>query len=223
MSAPSLPQAGTQSPAQPTSAPTVLTPPSTATVPTVQGPSCHKTVTFAVAANGGLVYRLPHSSAKWFEKTEKKFAGLCFSQFGVRSNPADEQYLVVLSTSKAAFNGLQPLFRTYTNMDTSLVPSSGTVTDVRGAWDYTYRETATTTTTMTTQENVPHTDTTTTLYANAYNEAGDLVGAAQRSVTVRQGRALGNAAGHNLGVSLSPIDIKEHLLEDITKQVNALH
>ena len=41
---------------------------------------CKRSVTFAVATNGSLVYRLPNVSLKWFDNAQKKFPCLCFAQ-----------------------------------------------------------------------------------------------------------------------------------------------
>jgi hypothetical protein len=186
---------------------------------------CQRAIIFAVATKSGLVYRLPDVSSKWFEKTQKKYTNTCFSQYGVHSGSAagEKNYLVVLSTSKAAFNGLLPVYRTNTSSSTSPITGSGTITDNFGAtWNYTYQGTMTTTTTTTTQTDVPYTDTTVGLYANAYSEKGALVGEAERATTRRQGGDAGNTLGYNLGAALGSMHIKEHLLESIVKQVSSL-
>ncbi len=86
-------------------------------------------------------------------------------------------------------------------------------------WNYTYEGTETTTTTTTTQENLPYTDTTSTLYVNAYSQTGALVSQRWRSVTTRQGGEGANTLGYNLGAALSAIHIKERLLKDAVGDV----
>ncbi len=189
---------------------------------TAQG-ACQKAIMFAVAESGGLAYRLPNVSIKWFEKTEKKFFGVCFSQLGTHANSGDKHYLVVISTSRTAFDGLLPVFSTNTSRDTTPVSGSGTVTDNYGStWNYTYDGSVTKTTRTTTQTNMPYTDTTTGLYANAYNETGTLIGAAEKSATFRQGGDAANTLGYNLASRLLSVNIGERLLENVVKQISTL-
>jgi hypothetical protein len=185
--------------------------------------SCKKSITFAVASTGNLDYRLPNVSSKWFSKTQKKFPSICFSQIGQSASTDNENYLIVLSTQSSAFNGLYPVFRTSTNTATSPSSGSGTISDNSGStWNYTYQGTVTTTTTTTNQANLPYTDTTLGLYANAYNEEGRSIGSAQRSETFRQGGDAANTLGYNIGARLSSINIKERLLEEIVTKINSM-
>jgi len=184
---------------------------------------CKKSITFAVASNGSLDYRLPNVSSKWFSKAQKKFPNLCFSQFGESSATGNEHYLIVLSTQSSAFNGLYPVFRTSTNTTISPTSGNGTITNNSGSdWNYTYQGTIATTTTTTTQANLPYTDTTLGLYANAYTEEGKSIGSAQRSETFRQGGDAANTLGYNIGARLFSINIKERLLEDIVTRINSM-
>ena len=183
--------------------------------------SCTKTVTFAVAENGSLDYRLPKVSPKWFEKTQKKFPNVCFSQYGVTASTNTEQYLIVLSTQSSAFNGLYPAYRTTTDTAINPVSGNGTISDNSGSsWSYTYQGTITTTMTTTQQTDLPYTDTTIGLFANAYDQRGNPIGSAQRAESFRQGGDAANTLGYNLGARLSAIHIKERLLEDIVNKVN---
>ncbi len=184
---------------------------------------CKKSITFAVASDGSLDYRLPNVSSKWFSKAQKKYPNVCFSQFGESFATGNEHYLIVLSTQSSAFNGLYPAFRTSTNTAMSPTSGSGTITDNSGsAWNYTYQGTITTTTTTTTEANLPYTDTTLGLYANAYTEEGKSIGSAQRSETFRQGGDAANTLGYNIGARLSSINVKERLLEEIVTRINSL-
>ena len=79
--------------------------------------------------------------------------------------------------------------------------------------------TETTTTTTATQENLPYTDTTSTLYVNAYRQNGALVSQRWRSITTRQGGEGANTLGYNLGAALAAIHIKERLLKDSVEDV----
>lgn len=186
-------------------------------LPKVSGTkTCQKTITFAVAQNGGVTYRLPNISQKWFKEAEKKHRNVCFLQYDAHSG--QENYLVVLSSSSSAFNGLQPVFHRDTTMEP--VSGSGTLTDnTGGTWDFTYQGTITTTTT--TQTNVPYTDTTRFYYANAYREDGSLVATSERTASARQGGDPYNSMGYNLTSALLSIHLKNHLLDEIVKKISA--
>lgn len=176
--------------------------------------TCQKAISFAIARGGGLQFVLPNVSPKWLDKIQKKYTGVCFPQH--RSEVGQTNYLVVLSTSSSVFNGLEPVYRTSTT--TTPVSGSGTVNDnYVSTWNYTYDGTVTSTTT--TEANVAYADTTTVFYANAYNESGALVGASERSTSVREGGDPSNAAGYNIASALMSIHLKEHLVESIIKQV----
>jgi len=184
--------------------------------------NCAKVVTFAVAERGNLVYRLPNVSPKWFEKAEKKFPNVCFSQNGSYANATADQFLIVLSTNSSAFNGLYPSYHTSTNTTTSPVSGNGTVTNYSGSsWEYTYQGTVTSTATTTQETNLPYTDTTLGLFAGAYDESGKQLGSAYRSESYRQGGDGANTLGYNLGARLAAIHIKERLLDDIVGKVHA--
>jgi TPR repeat protein len=185
--------------------------------------ACNKSITFAVASNGSLVYRLPNVSTKWLANVQKKFPNVCFPQDGGIPATGAANYLIVLSTQSNEFNGLYPTYRTSTDTTTSPTSGTGTVTDSSGsAWNYTYQGTITSTTTTTTQTDIPYTDTTVGLYASAYSEDGRQVGWARRAESYRQGGDPSNTLGYNLGARLASIHVKEHLLDDIVGRVNAL-
>ena len=100
------------------------------------------------------------------------------------------------------------------------ISGSGTVTNNYGStWSYTYSGTVTTTTITTTETNLPYTDTTIGLYANAYNESGTAVAWAQRAVSYRQGGDGMNTLGYNLGSRLGSIHVKEHLLNAVMERL----
>jgi hypothetical protein len=86
-------------------------------------------------------------------------------------------------------------------------------------WNYTYEGTETTTATTSIPENLPYTDTTSTLYVNAYSQNGSLVSQRFRSITTRQGGEGANTLGYNLGAALGAIHIKERLLKDAVEDV----
>jgi len=181
------------------------------------GSSCQKAITFAIARRGGLQFALPNVSAKWLDKMQRKYPGVCFPQR--RPEAGQSHYLVVLSSSSSVFNGLEPVYQT--NTSTAPVSGSGILTDSYGStWSYTYEGTETTT--MTSEANVPYADTTTAFYANAYSQGGRLVASSERTRSVREGGDPSSAAGYNITSALLSIHWKEHLVESIIKQINSL-
>jgi hypothetical protein len=181
--------------------------------------TCDKNISFAVAEAGQVVSRVPKFTDKWVEKNQSKYPTLCFSQ--VPSETA-ENYVIVFSTSRAVFNGIDPTLRTQTSTTTSPVSGSGTiVSNYGGVWNYTYSGTETTTTTTTAQVNLPYRDTSNYLYAYSYNQRGVLISGRWRAITTRQGGDGSSTLGYNLGSALGSIHMKERLLkssvEDISK------
>jgi hypothetical protein len=174
--------------------------------------SCTKTISFAVLSGTQAASTVPAFAQKWIGKNAKKFPTLCFSQ---APNPHTANYVLVLSTSQSAFNGIYPTVHRSTNTDTMPVSGNGTVTDnYGGMWSYSYTGTATITTTTTSQVNLPYTDTTNALYINSYDQNGRLLSQHSRSVTSRQGGDGYNTLGYNLGSLLFAIGVKERLLKE---------
>jgi hypothetical protein len=183
---------------------------------------CKRAVTFAISSNGSLAYRLPNVKAKWFDSALKKNPDICFSQYGSGRVSDAMPFLIVLSTSQSAFNGLYPSYRTNTSTSTVPISGSGTITGNNGStWNYTYQGQDTVTTTTTERTDVPYQDTTVGLYAMVYDDKGNAIGSAQRTETFRQGGDPNNTLGYNLGSRLAAIHIKEHLLEDALKRILA--
>jgi hypothetical protein len=174
---------------------------STSSLPTSQNSGgCVKNISFAVAEGGQIVSRAPQFTQKWIEKNQKKYSGLCFSQ---TPNPEATNYVLVFSTSRSSLDGIFPTVVTSTSTNSSPISGSGTITSNSGSmWNYSYEGTETTTTTTATEENLPYTDTTSTLYVNAYRQNGALVSQRWRSITTRQGGEGANTLGYNLGAAL---------------------
>lgn len=97
---------------------------------------CAKTVSFAVAEEGQPVPAIPKFTLKWLgSKTRREdFGKLCFAQV-----PAAEStnYVIVFSTTPAAFEGLKATAHTYR---TSAEGHSGgaAVSSYGGTWTYAY-------------------------------------------------------------------------------------
>jgi YD repeat-containing protein len=179
---------------------------------------CERNVSFAVAESGQIVPRVPGWVQSWIGKNQKKYPGLCFSQF---PNPKSSNFLLVLSASQTAFNGLYPTVRTNTDTSTTPVSGRGTVTDNNGGmWNYTYSGTVTTRTTNATQQNLPYTDTSNTLYLYGYDSHGKLMSEHWRTITTRQGGDGENTLGYNLGAALGAMHFKAHLLKSGILDIN---
>jgi hypothetical protein len=178
---------------------------------------CDKNISFAVAEGGQVVSRVPTFADKWVSKNARKYSGICFSQV---PNSQAANYLLVFSTSQAAFNGIYPTVRTSTSTNTTPVSGNGTVTDSYGSvWNYTYDGTVTTTTTTTTHENLPYTDNSATIYLGSYDQHGRLISERWHTITTRQGGDGMNTLGYNLGAALGAMHTKERLLKSVVKDV----
>ncbi len=107
---------------------------SAASLPTV----CSKNVSFAVAENGQPVPAIPKFTAKWLENKSHRehYSNLCFSQIPAASLT---NYVVVFSTSEAAFNGLTPLAHTYSSAAAPGHEGPGAASSYGGTWDYVYK------------------------------------------------------------------------------------
>lgn len=178
---------------------------------------CAQTISFAIARGDRVEPVVLAFTEKWISKNQKKYAGLCFGQ---TPNPEAKNYLLVFSTSEAAFQGVYPTLRTTTSVTSTPVSGSGTVTNNYGStWNYSFDGTMTTTTTTATQVDLPYTDTAHNIFLHVYDQNGLLVSDRWRTVTTRQGGDGANTFGYNLGAMLSAIHIKERLLKDGVQDV----
>jgi len=224
--APASPSSAADSATPATPSPTQSTPPAlypsanrlaTSAIAIQAKGECSRNISFAVAENGQVSPRVPGFAQKWTQKNQKNYPGLCFSQ---SPNSSAINFLFVFSTAQTAFNGLYPTVRTNTQTDITPVSGSGTVTNNYGSsWNYTYDGTVTTTTTSTTHDNLPYTDTTNGLYLNAYSQQGTLIASRGRTETTRQGGDPYNTLGYNLGSALAAIHIKERLLKEVVDAI----
>lgn len=184
--------------------------------------SCEKFITFAMAENGSLVPKPPNVSDKWWKKMRNKYRNVCFEGMGSPSSTS-VHYLIVLSESESAFNGLYPVFRTETDINTTPISGSGTITDYTGSrWFYSYQGTLTTTTTTTTQTDLPYTDNTYGAFANAYSADGRLIASDRKYVTYRTGGDAANSFGYNLASRLFSGDPSKKVVESMLKQLSVL-
>jgi PEGA domain len=111
----------------------------TTPAPTTSTPaasSCSKNVSFSVAEGGQPVPAIPKFALKWLDSKAPRehYGGLCFSQIPSAARP---NYVVVFSTSEAAFQGLTPSAHTYTT-DTPGHASTAALNSSGGTWAYAY-------------------------------------------------------------------------------------
>jgi hypothetical protein len=132
---------------------------------------CTKNVSFAIAESGQPVPAIPKFAVKWIDKLahQPESKTLCFSQIpsSIMSN-----YLVIFSSSEAAFEGLTPSAHTYTS--TKAGPGdTNTVSSYGGTWSYSYVGTPppnTTTTLDLRRDDKPK-----SLFVRAYNQQGRVI------------------------------------------------
>jgi hypothetical protein len=98
--------------------------------------ACSKNVSFAIAEGGQPVPAIPKFTLKWLEGKSRKeqYSKICFSQI---PSGTLQNYVVVFSSSAAAFNGLTPSAHTYSSS-----PHEGDnktpVSSYGGTWSYAY-------------------------------------------------------------------------------------
>ena len=180
-----------------------------------------KNISFACAPSNAVYLCSPKWTEDWVRKNAKEFAGIRFSQTPV---PGAENYLVVFSTSMSVLSGFQPVVRWNTTTSTADVSGRGTVADDYGStWTYTYQGTATVTTMTTTQEDVPYTVETTTIYASAYGgPLNSLVAQNSEWTSRQQGGDATAGVVTNLAGIIRGIRIKTRLLDGVVKDVAKL-
>ena len=97
---------------------------------------CSKNVSFAVAEGGQPVPAIPKFAVKWLESKapRDRYSNICFSQIPSATRP---NYVVVFSTTDAAFQGLTPSAHTYST-DTPGHAATGALNSSGGTWAYAY-------------------------------------------------------------------------------------
>ena len=183
------------------------------------GQTCDKAVSFALADASGVHPFLGTGNwiAKWIQKNAKKYPEICFSQAPMQGR---KNYLVALSQSAGYLTGFDPVVRTNTSTSTSPVSGSGTVTDnYGGMWNYTYNGAVTTTATTTTNENVPYTINSNAVFANAYDENGNIVSRHYYVYSAKSGGEPANSLGYNMGNALAAINARGRLLSAVANDI----
>lgn len=181
-------------------------------------PTCTKNISFAWAESGTTTPYTPEWLVKWVAKNQSKTPGTCFSQYPLRNM---KNYLIVLSKAASDTVGVQPVTSHSTDITTAPISGSGTLTSYSGiTWNYTYSGTITTTTRTTTTQNVSYTRESSTLFMNAYDDAGYPVDSQSSTVSSQQGGDPSYSLGYNLTSLLLSIHWKENLLKQVVKNIS---
>jgi hypothetical protein len=177
-----------------------------------------KSVAFAWADSEGVHLASPQFADDWVRKKAKNFPTIRFSQTPVSGA---DNYLIVFSSSTSVLSGFQPAVRVNTATTTSDFTGHGTASDNSGSmWSYTFSGTATSTTMTMTQEDVPYTIESSTLYASVYGGPGHLL-IYRHSETIgwQRGGDSQSALFYNLGQTARRIRLKTRLLNSVARDV----
>jgi hypothetical protein len=177
-----------------------------------------KTVSFAWADADGVHLGLAHWTNDWIKKNAKNFPVIRFSQIPVSGA---DNYLVVVSDAMSMLSGFQPVVRVNSTTSETNFSGSGDARDNSGfRWSFTFDGRATSTTTTMTQEDVPYTIESHTLYASVYGGPGDLL-ISRESETIgwQEGGNPSSAAIYNLGELARRIRFKTRLLNNVAKDI----
>jgi len=176
-----------------------------------------KTVSFAWADADGVHLGSQHWTNDWIRKNAKNFPAIRFSQI---PSGADN-YLIVISDSTSVLSGFQPVVRVNSTTSETNFSGSGDARDNSGSrWSYTFDGRATSTTTTMTQEDVPYTIESHTLYASVYGGPGDLL-ISRESETIgwQEGGNPSSAAIYNFGELAQRIRLKTRLLNNVVRDI----
>jgi hypothetical protein len=177
-----------------------------------------KTVSFAWADADGVHLGSPRWTSDWIKKNAKNFPAIRFSQ--IPASGADN-YLIVVSDSTSVLSGFQPVVRVNSTTSETNFSGSGDARDNSGSrWTYTFDGRATSTTTTMTQEDVPYTIESHTLYASVYGGPGDLL-ISRESETIgwQEGGNASSAAIYNFGELARRIRLKTRLLNNVARDI----
>ena len=181
-----------------------------------QSSNCNKNVSLGSMDKDKLFLAIPDWALKWYEKNQKRFPRICFSDSLM---PGAKNYLVV-------FHMVGPHAP-----ETGKLPSSGDTTSESGmgsftasygsTWHYTYERTVTTTILSVSAEMAPHNQPSTSLYATAYSEQGIPVSRYSATSGRQRVKETSYKPGKRPDVELPELRVIEellsHILEDIAK------
>lgn len=172
-----------------------------------------RVISFAVATPNGVQPYYPDWIESWVKKNAKKYPSVCFAQNASGRNP----FVIIMSTSRNAFTGLQVTRVTTTTPISG--SGNGTVTDnYGGMWQYTYSYDGT----VTTSQNVasPYVINSNTLFATAYDSRGSVVAEGRHVYSSQTGGDPYSSLGYNLGSALAAINARGRMLTGVVKTIS---
>ena len=185
-----------------------------------QRAGCTKNVSLGSLDKEKLFLAIPEWAANWYEKNQKRFPGMCFSDSPM---PGAQNYLVVFYTSAPAVSGIDSLKKISASADMSPLSGVGTFTTGYGStWHYIYDRTATTTVTSVLVEKAPQNLQPNVLYATAYTEQGIPISQHRPTpITTRSRETSGKPGkpGKNRDASLPAIHMMSELLNEMTEDI----
>src|SRR3989440_50741 len=182
-----------------------------------QRAGCTKNVSLGSVDKERLFLAIPEWAANWYEKNQKRFPGMCFSDSPMLGA---QNYLVVFYTSAPAVSGIDTLRETSAAAEISPTSGVGTFTTHYGStWHYTFDRTATTTVTTVLTEKVPHSLQSNVLYAPAYSEQGVPISQHWPTATANNGKGTSVKHGKNRDAALPEIHIMSDLLNQIAEDI----
>jgi len=185
-----------------------------------QRAGCTKNVSLGSLDKERLFLAIPEWAANWYEKNQKRFPGMCFSDSPMLGA---QNYLVVFYTSAPAVSGIDTLRETSAAAEISPTSGVGTFTTHYGStWHYTFDRTATTTVTTVLTEKVPHSLQSNVLYATAYSEQGIPISQHWPTAEAKYGKATSVKQGKNRDAALPGIRIMSDLLNQMAEDIAKL-
>jgi len=182
-----------------------------------QRAGCTRNVSLGSLDKEKLFLAIPEWAANWYEKNQKRFPGMCFSDSPM---PGAQNFLVVFYTSAPAVSGTEPLKNISASADMSPLSGVGTFTTSYGStWHYTYDRTATPTVTTVLTEKVPHNLQPNVLYATAYSEQGIPISQHWPTAITKKGKETSRKPGKNRDASLPAIRMMGELLNEMAEDI----
>src|SRR2546423_702390 len=182
-----------------------------------QRAGCTKNVALGSLDKERLFLAIPEWAANWFEKNQKRFPGMCFSDSPMLGA---HNYLVVFYTSAPVVSEIAKLREISAAADMSPTSGVGTFTTNYGStWHYTFDRTATTTVTTVLTEKVPHSLQSNVLYAPAFSEQGVPISQHWPTATANNGKGTSVKHGKNRDAALPEIHIMSDLLNQIAEDI----
>jgi len=182
-----------------------------------QRAGCTKNVSLGSLDKERLFLAIPEWAANWYEKNQKRFPGMCFSDSPMSGA---QNYLVVFYTSAPAVSGIDPLIKISASADMSPVSGVGTFTTSYGStWHYTFDRTATTTVTTVLTEKVPHNLNSNVLYATAYSEQGIPISQHWPTAITKNGKETSGKRGKKRDTSSPEIRMMSELLNEMAEDI----